>query len=110
MGIRAGLLRFFSESVTSSCGSFVCLGNERLRAKNVCPRCPAEPSLPCTNGLNGTGLNLSMVLGFARQSGGTVRITSEQGKGTCVELWLPRGSAPSDVSDMSKRPSASVNE
>jgi PAS domain S-box-containing protein len=42
-----------------------------------------------TKGLNGTGMGLSMVYGFAKQSGGILRITSEQGKGTCVELWLP---------------------
>jgi PAS domain S-box-containing protein len=48
-----------------------------------------------TKGLNGTGLGLSMVHGFARQSDGTLLITSEQEKGTCVELWLPRASTPS---------------
>jgi PAS domain S-box-containing protein len=38
----------------------------------------------------GTGLGLSMVYGFAQQSGGEVRVDSELGKGTCVEIWLPR--------------------
>ncbi len=38
----------------------------------------------------GTGLGLSMVYGFARQSGGQARITSEPGKGTNVSLYLPR--------------------
>lgn len=38
----------------------------------------------------GTGLGLSMVYGFAGQSGGTVRITSELGQGTSVRLYLPR--------------------
>lgn len=38
----------------------------------------------------GTGLGLSQVYGFARQSGGTVRIESEQGKGTVVRIFLPR--------------------
>jgi PAS domain S-box-containing protein len=42
-----------------------------------------------TKGLNGTGLGLSMVHGFTMQSGGDLRITSEPGKGTNVELWLP---------------------
>ncbi len=37
----------------------------------------------------GTGLGLSMVYGFARQSGGTARIESEPGEGTCVRLLLP---------------------
>jgi PAS domain S-box-containing protein len=38
----------------------------------------------------GTGLGLSMVYGFARQSGGQARIQSELGRGTEVRLYLPR--------------------
>ena len=41
----------------------------------------------------GSGLGLSQVYGFAHQSGGTVTITSELGRGTCVTLYLPRGQA-----------------
>ncbi len=37
----------------------------------------------------GTGLGLSMVYGFASQSGGTLRLLSEPGKGTTAELLLP---------------------
>jgi PAS domain S-box-containing protein len=38
----------------------------------------------------GTGLGLSMIYGFVRQSGGQVRIYSEVGQGTMVCLYLPR--------------------
>ncbi len=38
----------------------------------------------------GTGLGLSMIYGFARQSGGQVRIYSEMGLGTTMCIYLPR--------------------
>ncbi|AWN49798.1 histidine kinase [Methylobacterium terrae] len=38
----------------------------------------------------GTGLGLSMIYGFAQQSGGRVRIASTPGQGTTVSLYLPR--------------------
>jgi PAS domain S-box-containing protein len=41
----------------------------------------------------GSGLGLSMVYGFAKQSNGAFAIESEVGRGTTAELWLPRGSA-----------------
>jgi PAS domain S-box-containing protein len=50
----------------------------------------AEPFFTTKEVGKGTGLGLSMVYGFATQSGGTMRIESEAGKGTRVELWLPR--------------------
>ena len=40
----------------------------------------------------GTGLGLSQVYGFAKQSGGTATVSSTQGRGTTVTLYLPRSS------------------
>ena len=51
----------------------------------------------------GTGLGLSMIYGFARQSGGQVRIYSEVGHGTTVCIYLPRHYG--DVQD-EERPAA----
>ena len=60
----------------------------------------------------GSGLGLSMVYGFAKQSNGAFRLDSKLGEGTMAELWLPRaprlraeiepssrrrGSAPADA-------------
>jgi PAS domain S-box-containing protein len=41
----------------------------------------------------GSGLGLSTIYGFARQSGGHLAIASEWGKGTTVRLYLPRSQA-----------------
>jgi PAS domain S-box-containing protein len=47
-----------------------------------------------TKGLNGSGLGLSMVQGFARQSGGDLCFESTVGVGTCAQIWLPLAAEP----------------
>ena len=49
-----------------------------------------EPFFTTKDVGKGTGLGLSMVYGFVRQSGGFMRIESEEGNGTSVHVYLPR--------------------
>ncbi|MBV8456068.1 MAG: response regulator [Acetobacteraceae bacterium] len=49
-----------------------------------------EPFYTTKEGGRGSGLGLSIVHGFAAQSGGLVEISSVPGQGTKVDLWLPR--------------------
>ncbi|GAB6387799.1 ATP-binding protein [Stutzerimonas marianensis] len=52
----------------------------------------------------GTGLGLSMVYGFAKQSGGSVSIQSQPGEGTTVAIFLPRHIRTPAPSDSVARP------
>ncbi|GLH76672.1 two-component system sensor histidine kinase/response regulator [Bradyrhizobium sp. SSBR45G] len=62
----------------------------------------------------GTGLGLSMIYGFAKQSGGQVRIVSTLGEGTTMHLFLPRFHGPehaaSERQDFSATPRADAGE
>lgn len=49
-----------------------------------------EPFFTTKGAGHGTGLGLSQVYGFARASGGDVKVESEPGKGTTVALVIPR--------------------
>ncbi|NTY39242.1 ATP-binding protein [Burkholderia diffusa] len=53
-----------------------------------------EPFFTTKAAGEGSGLGLSSVYGFVRQSGGDLRIHSEVGHGTRVELWLPESAPP----------------
>ncbi len=51
----------------------------------------------------GTGLGLSMIHGFAHQSGGHVRIQSEESRGTTITLYLPRFRGGADAATAAER-------
>jgi signal transduction histidine kinase/CheY-like chemotaxis protein len=87
--------------VELSCGDFVCLhvidNGEGMDAATL--KKATEPFFSTKEVGKGTGLGLSMVQGLAVQLKGALRLISEVGHGTTVELWLPTTCSTSEQKD-----------
>lgn len=68
-----------------------------------------EPFFSTKHHGRGTGLGLAMVHGFARSAGGAATVDSAPGRGTRIELWLPRAGSATHSADL-PRPAADVTD
>ena len=69
-----------------------------------------EPFVTTKDAGSGTGLGLSLVYGFVKQSGGYIRIESERGEGTCVTFLLPHAKPEDELRDSDHAPASAVGE
>ncbi len=65
-----------------------------------------EPFFTTKSAEKGTGLGMSQAYGFARQSGGAIKVASELGRGTQVTIYLPRSKEPLNTVVMPERSDA----
>lgn len=91
----AGTLTLATQNVRGPAGDEVCLSISDTGA-GIAPEIldhVFEPFFTTKGPGEGTGLGLSQAYGFAAQSGGRLEISSEVGRGTTLNLYLPRAEA-----------------
>jgi PAS domain S-box-containing protein len=80
-------------------GSYLCVSvaDSGVGMDEATRRRAVEPFFTTKGVGQGTGLGLSMAHGLAAQLGGVLRIHSEQGRGTTIEIWLPQSAAAEEL-------------
>jgi CheY-like chemotaxis protein len=80
-----------AEKINLSAGDYACISvrDDGCGMDSATRTRVFEPFFTTKPPGQGSGLGMSMVYGFARQSGGSVDVCSEPGQGTQVTLWLP---------------------
>ena len=62
-----------------------------------------EPFFTTKEGGKGSGLGLSMIYGFIKQSGGSIKVESEEGSGTTISLTLPCNDVTTNANDRNRQ-------
>jgi CheY-like chemotaxis protein len=89
LGVTREMVEFSTQYLGA--GDYVCIkvSDTGTGMDEATVRRATEPFFTTKGVGRGTGLGLSIVYGLAQQSGGGLRISSQVGAGTTVELWLP---------------------
>jgi signal transduction histidine kinase len=77
----------------------ICVGDNGTGMTDEVRARAFEPFFTTKEVGKGSGLGLSQVLGFAKQSGGGIRIESRLGRGTSIHIYLPRAAAKQTSAD-----------
>jgi PAS domain S-box-containing protein len=95
---RACVVRFPIGDDAPAPGDYICIELEDTGV-GMTPEVAARVFEPffTTKGASGTGLGLSMVYGFARQSGGAISVISNPGRGSRFTLMLPYGAVANEA-------------